>query len=102
MAQALRVAGEKGAYCLTDRATFLVQGRSSGLAVLFEDSTDLINPYHALLISRSRHPAGRRALAKKLLEFLTSPRGQAMIAAYGIEEYGRPLFYPAARLNQAR
>jgi tungstate transport system substrate-binding protein len=41
--------------------------------------------------------AGARAFA----DFITSPAGQALIADFGVDKYGQPLFYPDAGKNES-
>lgn len=91
MGDLLRVAAERAAYTLSDRATFLSNARTDGLVILFDDESDaLYNPYTATLVAGAAHPEGARAL----YDWLRGP-GQAVIARVGVEQYGRPLFVPA-------
>ena len=94
MGDLLRVAGERAAYTLTDRATFLTVGAGTGLVVLFDDEGDLLyNPYTATLVAGAKHPQA----AGVFYEWLRSVEGQNGIGAFGREQYQRPLFVPAAR-----
>jgi tungstate transport system substrate-binding protein len=94
MGDLLRVAGERRAYTLTDRATFLETGTATGLVVLFDDESDLLyNPYAATLVAGARHAEA----AETFYQWLRSAQGQNAIRAFGREQYQRPLFVPAAR-----
>jgi tungstate transport system substrate-binding protein len=92
MADVLRVASARGAYALTDRATFEVLRDQLQLRVVQEGDARLANPYSVIVANRARNSAGARAFA----EWLTGPAGQRVIARFGLEEFGRPIFEPAA------
>ncbi len=95
MAEALRMAAERKAYCLTDQGTLLVQGRGLDIVALVTGDTSLYNPYHLLLPSPHRHPEVNYALARKFSCFLRSPGVQEMIGRFGRDKYGAPLYRPA-------
>ncbi len=90
MANTLVIAGEKGAYTLSDIGTYL-KVRPEGLAILYTNSSELINIYSAYV---STACASNKA-AVDFVEWLASGEAQEIIGSYGVEEYGRPLFYPA-------
>jgi tungstate transport system substrate-binding protein len=96
MGATLRVADQKGAYTVSDRGTYLSTKDSSDLAVLVEGEPRLLNIYHVIDIDPSAgarvNAAGGRAFAR----WIVSPRAQAMIGAFGRNEFGRPLFVPDA------
>src|SRR6202011_4720437 len=94
MADTLHVASQKGAYTLTDDGTYLSQRATLSLVPLVEDAKDLRNVYHVIVV---RPLAGRVANengARAFAAFLTSPEAQRIIATYGRERFGRPLFTP--------
>lgn len=91
MGDLLRVAAERGAYTLSDRATMLRLGGSAGLTILFDDESDeLYNPYAATRVTG----AANAEAARVLFDWLAGP-AQSVIGQFGVEEYGRPLFVPA-------
>jgi tungstate transport system substrate-binding protein len=94
MGQVLRMAGEKGAYALTDRGTFLALGDGLGLAVLSEGDPLLVNPYSVILVNPAKHPHVRHELARRFADFLATEEARAIIAGFGKERFGRPLFIP--------
>jgi tungstate transport system substrate-binding protein len=49
-----------------------------------------------MLVAPAKYPFVNYSLAKKFSDFLTSERGRKLIADYGVDKYGQPLFYPAA------
>ncbi len=95
MEATLRIAVEKLAYCLVDRATWLAHRReASGLEVLVEGDMDLFNPYSVIVVSPVKFPWLNTGLAKQFAAFIRSPEGQAIIRDFGRERYGAPLYYP--------
>ncbi|MEB3862259.1 MAG: substrate-binding domain-containing protein [Desulfurococcales archaeon] len=94
MAQTLVIASELGAYTLSDIGTYLklkAEGRLPGIVELYHNSSELLNIYSAYLVSSC---TGEEAdAAKEFMDFLWER--QDLIASYGVEEYGQPLFYPA-------
>lgn len=92
MAETLRMASERQAYALTDRATFLNQRDGLALEVLVEGDERLFNQYGVIPVAGASHPEAARAFAV----WITSERAQALIGSYGVEGFGRPLFVPNA------
>ena len=92
MGDVLAIAGEKRAYTLSDGATFLALGARHGLVILVEGDTVLLNPYAVIPVTGAANASGARAFA----DWLTSPDGQAVIAAFGVDRFGAPLFRPSA------
>ncbi len=67
------------------------------LRLLFDsDKTYLFNPYHVMAVNPAKFPSVRYDLAKKYIDFVTSPQGQDIIRNYGKDKYGTALFVPAA------
>lgn len=94
MGETLRFADEKGAYVLTDRATWLAQEDSlPNVTLLFEGDEALRNRYGVIPVVGAKNPEGGRAFA----EWIVSEAGQKVIGSFGVEEYGRRLFVPDAK-----
>jgi len=85
----LVMAGEKSAYILADRGTWLAFKAKVGLEVLVEGDKLLHNGYGAILVT---NPKADRAVGKRLLDYLTSPEGQRRIGEFRLE--GEQLFHP--------
>jgi len=100
MGATLGIAGEKRAYILTDRATYLAFRKHVGLEVLLERDRELLNLYSVL----EARPASRRRVnvagGKVFADFLVSAEGQQLIRAFGTEKFGQPLFVPVAGRNE--
>jgi len=98
MGETLNVASEKGGYTLADRGTLLARGKSGRLAlqVLVEGEPLLLNVYHVIEVNPARWPKVNAAGARAFADFLVSPATQALIAGFGVERLGAPLFTPDA------
>ncbi len=101
MAATLLIASEKGAYTLTDRATYLAQREHLDLVVLLEGDPLLRNIYHVITVNAERWPEVNAEGAKAFADFLVSEQGQALIADFGRARFGQPLFTPAAGMDEA-
>lgn len=92
MGETLTIAGQKSAYTLTDRGTYLAT-ESLSSAIVFEDSDDLQNFYHVIVVDTGEEPV---PCAEDFSTWLLDPEVQEQIGAFGVEEYGEPLFVPDA------
>jgi tungstate transport system substrate-binding protein len=56
------------------------------------------NEYEMCLVSPKKHPNLKynQDLAEKFYDFAISEKGQKLIANFGVEKYGEPLYYPNA------
>jgi tungstate transport system substrate-binding protein len=96
MGATLNVADQKGAYVLTDRATYLALRKRLKLAILFEGDPDLRNTYTIYVVNPARHPKVKTAAARAFAAFWVSPEVQSIIGEFRRAEYGEPLFIPDA------
>jgi tungstate transport system substrate-binding protein len=94
MGQVLRMASEKRAYTLTDRGTYLALRKGLDLAVLVEGDRVLANPYHVIVVSPARHPHVHAEAARRFADYLLAPEAQRLIAEFGTDRHGQPLFFP--------
>jgi len=95
MEATLRIANEKTAYCLVDRATWLTHRKEIDvLAVLVEGDAQLFNPYSVIVVSKAKFPWLNVKLATRFAEFIRSPQGQAIIRDFGKDKFGSALFFP--------
>jgi len=95
MSATLNLAEQKQAYTLTDMSTFMAYQGNLTLVPLIEGGSDLLNVYVAIAVNPRKHPGVNCALASEFIDFLVSSEGQDLIASFGQETYGRPLFQPA-------
>jgi tungstate transport system substrate-binding protein len=101
MGASLTVASEKGAYILTDRATYLANRKNLQLDILVEGDSSLLNIYHVITVNPQKWPKVNYEGALAFAEFMTAPETQAVIGKFGLEQYGQPLFYPDAEKTDA-
>jgi len=90
MGATLNIANEPMAYTLTDKATFLAYQGHLDLASLVDTGDILLNVYSVIICKNGVNPE----MAQNLVTFLRAPEIQALIAGFGVPEYGGPLFYP--------
>jgi tungstate transport system substrate-binding protein len=101
MGQTLTIASEKRAYTLSDRGTFLARRGQLELAIAVERDPPLINVYHVITVSPRKFPKVNAAGANAFADFLVSPDTQGLIASFGVDKYGEPLFFPDAGKTDA-
>ena len=96
MGDTLRIASEKYAYTLTDRATYLALKDTLDLDILFEGDKVLLNIYHVITVNPDKWPNMNYDGAKAFADWLVSKEGQDLIANFGVDKFGQPLFFPDA------
>jgi tungstate transport system substrate-binding protein len=94
MGAALNTASAMNAYILADRGTWLNFKNRGDLAIAVEGDKRLFNQYGVMLVNPDKHPNVKKEMGQKFIDWLISPRGQAVIAAYRID--GEQLFFPNA------
>jgi len=98
MGPTLVMANELGGYTLCDTSTFEAFRGDLSLVPLIEEDEALLNVYAAIPVSPSVHPRVNCEMAAKFVDLLVSEEGQDLIAEYGTDTIGKPLF-KAARGN---
>ncbi len=94
MGQTLQIAGERRAYVLSDIGTFLAFRERIELESLSQPDPSLRNVYSVVRVNPDRLDPVRAERAKQLEAFLLDSETQLMIAGFGRERFGRPLFRP--------
>lgn len=93
MGATLQVANQKGAYTLTDTATFLANGSQlTDLVALMKTDKSLINIYSVIAVNPAKWPKVNSAGAKAFEDFVTGTAGQQIVAQFGVSKYGTGLF----------
>ena len=90
MGATLVMADEMMAYTLTDKGTFLAYQGDLDLVPLVDTGDILLNVYSVIICKNGVH----YDMANNLVNFLRSEAIQALVAGFGVPEYGEPLFYP--------
>jgi len=101
MGATLKIASEKAAYTLSDRATYLANKATLSLEILVEGDKALLNVYHVIPVNPQKWPKVNAAGAKAFADYLVSAEGQDLISKYGVEKYGQALFIPDANKTDA-
>jgi tungstate transport system substrate-binding protein len=105
MGETLQFANEKGAYTLTDRATWLAQKDNlpnlkivfGGESIAENPDKSLYNPYGVIPVNPAKHVGINNALAEQFASWLVSAETQKWLGEFGMSQYGQPLFYPSAK-----
>lgn len=95
MGATLNMASELQAYTLTDMSTFMAYQGNLNLTSLIEGGDDLLNVYVGMVVNPEEHAGVNCALASEFIDYLVSDEGQDLIASFGMEKFGKPLFFPA-------
>lgn len=93
MADALRLASEKSAYTITDRATFITYRSKLNLKILFQNDNALINIYSIIELNPKKLPKIKYSLAKQFILFLNNSKSKQFIQNFGRKQYASQLFY---------
>jgi tungstate transport system substrate-binding protein len=96
MGATLQLASEKGAYALTDLATYLTWRDKIALATVVEGDPLLYNVYHVLELNPQNAPRINVQGGRALADFFVAPETQQRIEAFGKARFGRSLFVPDA------
>ncbi|MBI5483128.1 MAG: substrate-binding domain-containing protein [Deltaproteobacteria bacterium] len=99
----LRHASNSASYTLIDRATFLSIQKQIKLEVLVEGDESLLNRISLIPVSSKKFPAVNHEDAAVFAGWLTNPaKGQKIVAEFGIDRFGAPLFFPDSRAWHAQ
>jgi len=97
MGATLGMAKEMSAYTLSDRATWLSYADKGDLEIVCEKSADLLNPYGVIPVSASVNDKINTEGGQAFADWITGMSAQELIAVFGVEKYGQPLFVPDAK-----
>ena len=101
MGDTLQFANESAAYAITDRGTFLALQQTlpelvilvGGDSIAGNADPALFNPYGVIPVNPDKGNIDNE-LAEQFAAWLVSPETQAVIAEFGQDTFGQPLFYP--------
>ena len=94
MGKVLQMAGELGAYTLTDRGTWLAYQKNSPLKIMVQGDGRLFNPYSIIAINPDKYSDANYSGAMQLTNWITSKPAQIIIQNFNIG--GETLFIPMA------
>jgi tungstate transport system substrate-binding protein len=93
-APTLKYTDQRQAYTFIDRATYLSLKDQIKLAVLVEKDEILLNLISLIPVNPQKFPKVNYDDSMKFVKWLTSPeKGQKIIADFGKDKYGGPLFF---------
>jgi tungstate transport system substrate-binding protein len=97
-AKCIRIASEKQAYTITDRATWLAMEdrQKLNLVIVLEGDPNLFNQYGVMIANPGNHKNIDYRLAMNFVIWLTSIEGQRAIGDFK-DSHGNTLFTPNAR-----
>jgi tungstate transport system substrate-binding protein len=94
MGETLKIAAEKGAYTLVDRATYLSMSAAvPQLAIVLEKDKGLKNQYGVIVVTGAKNEAAGQAFA----DWIVGAQGQKVVGEFGVAKYGQQLFVPNAQ-----
>jgi tungstate transport system substrate-binding protein len=104
MGATLTLADQKAAYTLTDRATYLARKSGLGLAPMVEGDPALLNVYHVMPVNPAKFPGAtiNAAGGEAFASFMVAPATQQVIAEFGKDKYGQPLFFADAGKDESQ
>lgn len=100
MGAVLQITTEKKGYTLTDKGTYLSFKPRIALQIMVAGDKDLINYYSVIVLNPEKFPRINLTGAEAWAKFLLSADTQRIIAEFGKDQYGEPLFYPAKQEKQ--
>lgn len=96
MGAVLKMADEKGAYTLTDRATYLSMKDKISLIIVAEKNPILYNQYGIMMVNPKKHKIKEKEV-QTFIDWILSDKAQKLIGEYGRDKYGQSLFIPNAK-----
>jgi len=93
MGATLTKAAEMQGYTLTDKGTYLSHEAKDTLALLLAESEDMKNTYSLIAVNPEKWPDVNAEGAAAFITWMTGEEAANLIANYGVEEYGEPLFF---------
>jgi tungstate transport system substrate-binding protein len=94
MGEVLRIAEQKEAYTLSDRATFIVMREGLSLKMLVQGDPRLLNQYSVIVVNPNKSPRVNHQGALDFSAFLRSAETKRLIREFGWDHYHEHLFYP--------
>jgi tungstate transport system substrate-binding protein len=91
----LRFTDQKGAYTVIDRATVLALKKELKIEILVAGDEALLNRISLIPVNPRKCPKANLKESMIFVKWLTDPqKGQKIIQAFGVKEYGSPMFFP--------
>jgi tungstate transport system substrate-binding protein len=101
MGATLTMTSEKAAYTLTDRATYLANKDNLQLEILVEGEKALLNIYHVIVVNPANCTSVNNTGGITFADYVVSTEAQSLIASFGVDKFGSPLFTPDAGKDES-
>ena len=97
MGDVILMSNELEGYTMTDRGTYLSMMNNIDMIIVVEEDPKLFNQYGVIAVNpkKGKHINGEGAAL--FVEWILSETTQELIAEFGMEEFGMPLFFPNAK-----
>ena len=82
MGATLNTAVGMGAYALTDRATWISFKNKGDFKIHVAGDAALFNQYGIILVSPAKHPAVKKDLGQRFIDWITGKEGQKTIRRF--------------------
>jgi tungstate transport system substrate-binding protein len=92
MGSTLNIAVGKGAYVLTDRATWIKFANKQDFKIHVQGDKRLFNQYGIILVNTAKCPSVKATAGQAFIDWMLSTKGQAAIASYRVND--NQLFFP--------
>ena len=92
MGSTLNIAVGKGAYVLSDRATWIKFANKQDFKIHVQGDNRLFNQYGIILVSAAKCPSVKATAGQAFIDWMLSKKGKAAIASYKVN--GNQLFFP--------
>lgn len=102
MLDLLRIVSEKGGYTIADRSTYVANKAVLNLSIMVQGDLGLLNVYHVIQVNPDKFSKVNAAGARAFSDFMVAPATQAIIAKYGLAQYGEALFFADAGKTEAQ
>jgi len=94
----LRFSSNSGSYTLIDRATYLSINKEIKLEILVEGDEALLNRISLIPVNPQKFPKVNQEDVALFVRWLSTPaKGQKIVAEFGKDRFGAPLFFPDSR-----
>lgn len=92
MGETIQIAAEREAYTISDSSTHLATAASSGLEVAYGGDPAMLNVYEVIPATAAAGDRVNAEGAQAFADFLVGDEAQSIIAEFGADRYGEPLF----------
>jgi len=96
MTATLQLSNQKGAYTLSDIASFLKNSKEGNIQLvnLVQGGKEMLNVYSAIAVNPQKVTQAKFETAILFIKFLVSDEGQNLFGTFGAQDYGQAVFKP--------